>query len=102
MTTDFRDAPMRVWLAALMCAVCAAPAQPAATPGEETEAALPPSAIETQLPQGVQAVLLKPFTGDFDEMVKRRLIRIGVTYSRTFYFVDHGVQRGVACDYGRL
>ena len=35
-------------------------------------------------------------------MVKRRLIRIGVTFNRTFYFVDKGVQRGVAYDYGRF
>ena len=28
------------------------------------------------------------FTGDFDGMVKRRIIRILVTYSRTHYFVD--------------
>ena len=34
------------------------------------------------------------FTGDFDQMVKRRLIRVGVTFNRTFYFVDKGVQRG--------
>ncbi len=46
--------------------------------------------------------LLKPFTGDLDEMVKRRLVRIGVTFNRTFYFVDKGVQRGVVYDYGQL
>jgi len=28
-------------------------------------------------------------------------VRIGTTYNRTFYFVDKGVQRGVAYDYGR-
>ncbi len=77
-------------------------AAPAPAPAPEAEAPLPPSELETQLPQGVQDALLKPFTGDFDEMLKRRLIRIGVTYSRTFYFVDQGVQRGVAYDYGKL
>ena len=40
--------------------------------------------------------MLKPFTGDLDEMIKRRVIRIGVTFNRTFYFVDKGVQHGVA------
>lgn len=46
--------------------------------------------------------VLKPFTGDFDELVEHRLVRVGVTFSRTLYFVDHGVQRGVVYDYGRL
>jgi membrane-bound lytic murein transglycosylase MltF len=36
------------------------------------------------------------FTGDLDAMVKRRMIRAGVVYSRTHYFVDKGVQRGAA------
>jgi membrane-bound lytic murein transglycosylase MltF len=47
------------------------------------------------LPDEVQAALDKPFTGDFDEMVKRRLIRVAVTYNRTHYFVDKGQERGI-------
>ena len=42
------------------------------------------------------------FTGDFDGMVKRRIIRILVTYSRTHYFVDKATQRGLTYDMGRL
>lgn len=34
--------------------------------------------------------------GDFDEMKKRRIIRALVPYSLTSYFIDDGVQRGVA------
>ena len=37
-----------------------------------------------------------PFTGDLDEMVKRRVIRVGVTFNRTHYFIDKGQQRGLA------
>jgi membrane-bound lytic murein transglycosylase MltF len=44
----------------------------------------------------VQAVLEKPFVGDFDELVKRRAIRVGVTFNRTHYFVDKGQERGLA------
>jgi membrane-bound lytic murein transglycosylase MltF len=44
----------------------------------------------------IREQLSQPFTGDFDEMVKRRLIRAGVVYSRTHYFVDKGVQKGLA------
>src|SRR6476620_5984069 len=50
---------------------------------------LPPStALETELPEHVREDILKPFTGDLDEMVRRRVIRIGVTFNRIFYFVD--------------
>ena len=35
-------------------------------------------------------------------MVERRLVRIGVTFNRTFYFVDKGVQRGVSYEYAQL
>ena len=50
----------------------------------------------------MRSQLNKTFTGDLDEMVKRRLVRVGVTYNRTLYFVDKGVQRGVAYEYGKL
>jgi membrane-bound lytic murein transglycosylase MltF len=29
-------------------------------------------------------------------MIKRRMIRVLVVYSKTFFFVDEGTQRGVA------
>ena len=72
----------------------------AATPAPEDE--LPPSELETNLPPAVRDVLFKNFTGDFDEMIERKVIRVGVTPSRTFYFVDKGLQRGIAYDYGVL
>jgi membrane-bound lytic murein transglycosylase MltF len=68
----------------------------------EDDTPLPPSEVENQLPPAVRDNLMKPFTGDLDEMVKRRMVRIGTTFNRTFYFVDQGVQRGVVYDYGRL
>jgi membrane-bound lytic murein transglycosylase MltF len=46
--------------------------------------------------------VMKPWTGDLDGMIKRRVIRILTVYSKTFYFVDKGVQRGGAYDAGRL
>jgi membrane-bound lytic murein transglycosylase MltF len=52
--------------------------------------------------QGLQPVESKPFTGDLDGMVKRRAIRVLVPYSKTFYFVDRAVQRGLSYDVTRL
>jgi len=78
-----------------------APAPPVAAV-EEVEPPLPSTPLDTELSSAVQEDVLRPFTGDLDEMVKRRIVRIGVTYSRTFYFVDRGVQRGIAYEYGQL
>jgi membrane-bound lytic murein transglycosylase MltF len=40
----------------------------------------------------------KPWKGDFDGMVERRLIRVYLPYSRSLYFVDRGRERGLAVD----
>ena len=37
----------------------------------------------------------KPFTDDFEAMVKRRVIRVAVTFNRTHYFIDQGQERGI-------
>ena len=49
-----------------------------AAPEAAREEPLPPLAYESALPEAVRAKLNEPFTGDLDEMVKRRLVRIGV------------------------
>ena len=48
-----------------------------------------------ELPGDVRPLADKVFTGDFDEMVKRRLIRVAVTFNRTHYFIDKGQERGI-------
>ena len=54
------------------------------------------------LPEPARLVMDKPFTGDFDEMLKRRMIRFGVTFNRTHYFIDHGRERGLTAEYLKL
>jgi hypothetical protein len=63
---------------------------------------LPPLPFETALPEGVRAGIEQPFTGDLEEMVTRRLVRVGVAYNRTLYFVDQGAQRGIAYECDKL
>jgi membrane-bound lytic murein transglycosylase MltF len=72
--------------------------QPPAAKGD----ALPPVELETGLPPSVRDAVLKPFTGDLDALVKRRAVRIGVAFNRTYYFVDRGKPRGIAYEYGQL
>ena len=38
------------------------------------------------------------WTGDFDEMLERRRMRVLVVNSKTLYFVDRGHQRGLTYD----
>jgi membrane-bound lytic murein transglycosylase MltF len=75
---------------------------PAAKPPENADGRLLPARRDTQLPPALRDLTLKTFTGDLDEMVERRLVRIGVTFNRTYYFIDNGVPRGVSHDYGQL
>jgi len=42
------------------------------------------------------------WTGDFDGMAERRLIRVLTVYNRTLYFIDKGTPRGTAYDQGKL
>jgi membrane-bound lytic murein transglycosylase MltF len=43
----------------------------------------------------------KPWKGDFDAMLARRIVRVLVPYSRTLYFVDKGRERGLTADLAR-
>jgi len=40
----------------------------------------------------------KPWTGDFDQMLERRMIRVLAPYSRSLYFNDKGRERGLSAD----
>src|SRR5262245_60240281 len=90
-------APTRWWLAcvtgaALACTLCAGPLAPAATaqPSPQT----PPREQRTVGP----AEAMQPWTGDLDGMIERGRIRVLTVYSKTFYFVDKGTQRGSTYD----
>ena len=49
-----------------------------------------------------RATMMAPATGDLDEIVKRRYIRVLVPLSRSLYYVDRGEQFGLVYDMGRL
>ena len=50
----------------------------------------------------VKAVEATRWTGDLDKMIARRQIRVLLVYSKTFYFLDRGRQRGATYDFMRL
>lgn len=48
------------------------------------------------------AEMQKPWTGDLNGMIERRLIRVLTVNSKTFYFHDKGTQRGTVVEFFRL
>jgi len=75
-----------------------APAVPAATPapaGNADEPIPETSSPLDALPEQLREVMDRPFTEDFDAMMKRRAIRVAVTFNRTHYFIDKGQERGI-------
>jgi len=82
--------------ATLLLLAAGAGAQAPAKP--PTKAAAPSAQTDYALPD----ITAKKWTGDLDGMIKRRQVRILVPYSKTFYFVDRGTQRGLAYDVGRV
>jgi membrane-bound lytic murein transglycosylase MltF len=74
----------------------ATPATATPTPAAADDAPIPatPSPLDA-LPEEVRSLVDRPFTGDLDGMIKRRAIRVGVTFNRTHYFIDKGQERGL-------
>lgn len=65
---------------------------------------LPPAQLSAQEESEVDAMVLPvppAWVGDFDGMRERRMVRILVPYSKTFYLVDRGRQDGVAYAFGK-
>jgi membrane-bound lytic murein transglycosylase MltF len=83
-------------LVATFLLAAAVHAQAPAKPGAK------PTAEAAQAKYALPDVTAKKFTGDLDGMIKRRQIRVLVTYSKTLYFVDRGTQRGLVYDAFRL
>jgi len=82
-----QPAPLvRALLVCLAIAVCATVAHGQATPAD-------PAAAPRRL-----AIVNKPWMGDFDKMLERRMIRIYAPYSRSLYFNDRGRERGLAVE----
>jgi membrane-bound lytic murein transglycosylase MltF len=100
--------PILLFVASASLAGCSRDATPptgqtatsGAAAGPEEE--IPPPIYESALPEDMRGSVDQTFSGDWDEMIKRRLIRVGVTFNRSFYFVDNGTQRGLAYEYLRV
>jgi hypothetical protein len=72
--------------------------------GAAAQTPAPPPAKQPPAKQGLPRVEagVKAWTGDLDAMIKRRVIRVLVPYSKTYYFVDRAVQRGLSYEVTRF
>ena len=77
----------RLYLILLVVNIALAVAVPLIAQAAETDSAPEDALLEN-----------KPWIGDFDEMTEKRQIRVLVVYSKTFYFLDRGRQRGISYD----
>jgi len=80
---------IRILLPALIFLIASFSAPAMAADGDPAESGL--TELEKQN-------FLERWTGDLDGMIERRQIRVLVVYSKTFYFLDGAVQRGITHD----
>lgn len=83
-----------------MVAACSKPAAP--PDGAEATAGV---AVRTEiagLPEELRGRVDKVYTGDLDGLIKQRVIRAGVPFNRTFYFIDEGKPRGLSYEFMTL
>ena len=84
--------PLVALLVALLCAACDSAKEtppPAAAP--VAAAPTPPAPVPAGLPT---------WTGDYSALKDKRVVRMLVVYSKTFYFIDKAQQRGITYDFG--
>ena len=79
----------------LACAVCALISTPFGAAHQTPTTQTKKSAVSAPSTQA------KQWTGDLDGMLKRRTIRIVVSFSKTQYYVMKGVQYGISYEGGR-
>ena len=81
----------------VLCVVVATGVQAQKTP-TTTSAGSPAKAIAGAEATRQLAVANKPWTGDFDQMLERRMIRVYAPFGRTLYYIDKGRERGIAAE----
>jgi membrane-bound lytic murein transglycosylase MltF len=71
--------------------------QPRDSPLIVAQATPAPPAPATSKPRQL-SLAERPWTGDFEAMVERRMIRVLVPHSRTLYYNDKGRERGITAE----
>src|SRR5262245_45923524 len=77
-----------------------APRAQAGTGKPQAPPAAPAAPAAAAAPAGARRLTIrnKPWTGDFDKLLERRVIRVNAPYSRSLFFSDKGRERGLAAE----
>jgi len=75
---------------------------PARAEGVDADPGGGPTATEGERQRPDLSVVRLPLFGDLDAIVERRTLRVLVTFSSTFYFLDGATQRGVSYEGAKL
>jgi len=67
-------------------------------PASTAPATLPSGTSTLDKPLRELKLANKPWFGDFDKLLERRMIRVLVPYSRSLYYVDRGRERGLTAE----
>ena len=72
----------------------------AATSAQAPKASPPATAGDTAAPTTLRQLQIanKPWVGDFDKLLQRRMLRVYAPFSRSLYFSDKGRERGLAVE----
>jgi membrane-bound lytic murein transglycosylase MltF len=89
----------RLWVALIVCFTSISHAQ-SPFPDPYVSGSEPINGNPVNI-RGDFKVALIPWKGDYDEMVRRKMIRIVVPYCPTHYFLDGATERGIVAAAGR-
>ena len=105
------DVSMTIALSALLLASLAGCHQKVDEGKPKAETSTPTSAAASkflgQAPSPAKTQVFQPptttkqWTGDLDALLKHRVIRVGVPYSKTFFYQVKGAEHGIAYDMGK-
>ena len=73
-----------------------------ASPSAAQEKKAPSSAPKAAKEKHEMPIPTAPWTGDFDGMRQRRLVRVLVVYNKTNFFIDKGTARGITAEAFRM
>ncbi len=90
---------LRVWIALSVFFICSYEAQESNSDQSGIKQQ-PESAFQTGIADNFK-VALQPWKGDYDGMVERRMVRILVPYSKSHFFLDGAMKRGIVAALGR-
>ena len=87
---------------AFALAACAGPRSEEQTAAEEPAEEPAEELLRPASEAAAELALDRVWSGDFGAMAERRVIRVLVPYSKSFYFLDRGAQHGITYEFMKL